>query len=173
MILIEKNTNKYKKIIFVSPLQKAENLIFDKDNEGNDLETYLNLPKFLGKLNIDFEAVESEENIESKIYDSQTQTFVDINSVQFEIDSDRLKSDLIAKYSKTSFEKRNILIKDYQLINLAVGELYDDFTIEEALATVQSFKTEYYRLKELVNNATSQHDIDNIVENWPTAIVTI
>jgi len=83
------------------------------------------------------------------------------------------KSTLITKYSQESFEKRQVLIPDYRIQNLLLGVIYSEYTLQNALDTINKFKLEYYRLKHLIDIAENKAEIDTIVSNYPNGVVIL
>ena len=156
-LMIEKNTNKYKKLLGV-----FGDYLY---NEEGELQTEF-IPKHLTSYEI-FEQP-NDWTSDLAVYNSETKTWHKYDDVRFELDEANYKKELKVKYSKQAFEERQKNIPDYRLQNLLLGIVYDDYTKEQALQLVEDYRTEYYRLASLIDNATSQTDIDNIEPNWPT-----
>lgn len=81
-----------------------------------------------------------------------------------------IKTQLTEAYSKAAFQLRAQLIPDYKLQNAALG-VYDDKQVAEIRATVAAFRAEFYRLKELIEKATSASALKAIEPKFPTAVV--
>ena len=84
---------------------------------------------------------------------------------------EKYKQDRTNYYSRLAFEKRSSLIKDYKLLNVALG-IYDSKTTANYRATVQAFRDEFYRIKKIIKEAKTVKRIDGIREGFPKKIVT-
>jgi len=78
---------------------------------------------------------------------------------------------LIPLYSKMSFDLRKTILPDYKILN-ANQEIYDATTIANYKQTIVDFRTEYYRIEGLIDEATTLANLDAIVPNFPTTIST-
>ncbi len=87
------------------------------------------------------------------------------------IDLEEYKKMMIDHYSEMSFELREELIPEYKLTNASLG-LYDESEKADMTATVEAFRNEFYRIKELIENATSAEVVHAITENYPRSILT-
>ena len=81
------------------------------------------------------------------------------------------KQRLIRKFSQLSFEKRTELLPEYKLLNVALG-VYDTATKTAYKSTILAFRSEFYRVKGLLEQATTKAEIEQIIEsvNFPTEI---
>ena len=85
---------------------------------------------------------------------------------------DDFRQQMIEYYSSLAFQKRRELMPDYKLENTALG-IYDEETILSYKETVQAFRNEFYRIKELINKSDSINDIRNITANYPEKTVSV
>jgi hypothetical protein len=84
---------------------------------------------------------------------------------------DELKQERIQYFSDRAFELRRPVIPDYKLENAALG-IYDPETTANYKATVQAFRDEFYRIKEIIEKAKTVKELETIKENFPKKIVT-
>ena len=85
------------------------------------------------------------------------------------------KKERIEYVNQLSFQIRDKFLPDYKLINAGI-DVYEDEapgTKVKYKQTVKAFRVEFYRLKGLIESATTNDEVDTIVasENYPTAIV--
>jgi hypothetical protein len=84
---------------------------------------------------------------------------------------DDLKEQAIVGLSDYSFTKRQELLPDYRLQNAMLG-VYDEKTVANCRATVQAFRDEFYRVKELIEKAKTVKALKAIEPNFPKKIVS-
>ena len=85
------------------------------------------------------------------------------------------KTQQIEYVNQLSFQIRDKFLPDYKLINAGI-DVYEDEapgTKVKYKQTVKAFRVEFYRLKGLIESATTNDGVDTIVasENYPTAII--
>ena len=78
---------------------------------------------------------------------------------------DEYKHDRIEHYSRMAFEKRTAILPDYKLNNVALG-IYDEKTTENYKTTVIKFRDEFYRIKDLIEQAKTVKKIDEVKERF-------
>jgi len=76
-----------------------------------------------------------------------------------------LKEQRIEFYSQLAFEKRAEIVSDYKLTNASLG-IYSEEETAQYKDIVMRFRTEFYRLKALVEACISIDELNNIVENY-------
>ena len=76
-----------------------------------------------------------------------------------------LKSQRIDMFSRMAFDIRNTIYPDYKLINAGLG-LYDQITTDKIILTTKAFRDEFYRLKSLVENASSKEELNSIQSQY-------
>ncbi len=84
------------------------------------------------------------------------------------------RSTRIAEVSGMSFTLRNEIFPDYRVKNIIAGITYDPpYTLANYKATVEVFRTEFYRLKAHIEAASTKEAVDAIVAGaqWPVAII--
>ncbi len=79
------------------------------------------------------------------------------------------KEEKLQYYSDLSFSKRQTLLPDYKLVNASLG-IYPTETTNSYKTLVENFRTEFYRIKSIIDEATDKTTIDSIVENYPTSL---
>jgi hypothetical protein len=80
-----------------------------------------------------------------------------------------LKESKIEYFSQLAFDKRSEIIPDYKLINASLG-IYDEIETASIKAITASFRTEFYRLKALVESANNENELNSIVDNYDSII---
>lgn len=78
------------------------------------------------------------------------------------IDLDMRKSMIISEASQLSFDKRNEVLPDYKLINAGLG-IYSETEKQNIVSKVQAYRNEYYRIKSLIDNATTLAECEAVV----------
>ena len=78
------------------------------------------------------------------------------------------KVDALNRYSVLSFTLRQSVCADYKLINSGLG-VYEPTETTKIKTLIDDIRTEFYRIKTIIDNATDSSTIDSIVENF-TAI---
>ena len=78
---------------------------------------------------------------------------------------DEVKISQIQYFSNKAFELREIICPEYKLINASLG-LYDETETANIKSIVTQFRTEFYRLKTLVEKATTIQEIEMITDNY-------
>lgn len=76
-----------------------------------------------------------------------------------------LKSQRIDTFSRMAFDIRNTIYPDYKLTNASLG-LYDQITTNKIILTTKAFRDEFYRLKSLVENASSKEELNSIQSQY-------
>jgi hypothetical protein len=150
-ILIENTKERFKKIIF----------IYDYDDEV--------LPEDKKQ----FESIEIKEvfsAISEPIYDSKENKVVEYSDIEFVKDPSTFKIKKIQELSEKSFSERQKILPDYKLLNAGIG-IYTEEEIKSFNNTIQAFRDEFYRVKDLIENSTSKEEIDNIKILFPTSLI--
>lgn len=82
------------------------------------------------------------------------------------------RTQLVSRLSTESFSERAALIPDYRLNNLLLGVTDYPYTLAQALATVEAFRTEYDRVKTLINNSADHAAALSAFNSrtWPQAV---
>ena len=85
------------------------------------------------------------------------------------------KKERIGYVNQLSFDIRSIFLPDYKIMNAGI-DVYEDEapgTKIKYKQTVKAFRVEFYRLKGLIEVATTNDEIDGIIKtaNYPTAII--
>lgn len=159
MILIEKSTERFRKILhdFSHIENISEVVIADV------------LPDTLSGVEYDeIEVVSMGQD--SPIYDSQEEKVVELDSIAYIKDPEQYKADKIEEYSRLAFQIRQGFLPDYKLVN-ANGGRYDETITANIWATIEAFRVEFYRVKAIIDGATDQATIKSIAENYPTEII--
>ena len=76
-----------------------------------------------------------------------------------------LKEQRIEFYSQLAFEKRAEMVPDYKLTNASLG-IYSEQEVLRITNLVKAFRTEFYRLAELVNNCLTIEELNLIEDNY-------
>ena len=76
----------------------------------------------------------------------------------------------IQEYSDLAFTKRSVLIPEYKLTNAALG-VYEEAEKTSYLHTVEAFRTEFYRVKALIEVCVTKEEVDAITVNYPTVLI--
>ena len=85
------------------------------------------------------------------------------------ISLEQLKTQAIDAYSELAFRLRAQLIPEYKLQNAALG-VYGEKTLAQFKATIEAFRTEFYRLKAEIGRASSGAALRAIEPKFPTAV---
>lgn len=82
------------------------------------------------------------------------------------------KLKMIEFLSTQSFVLRQVILPDYKLINASLG-IYGEDTKLQYSAIVNSFRNEFYRLRNLIDSAAGLSEIDVIVDsaNFPDSLI--
>jgi len=78
---------------------------------------------------------------------------------------EEVKASKIQHFSNLAFEKRSIILAEYKLINAGLG-VYDETETATIRQIVIDFRTEFYRLKALVEGAGTIAEIELITDNY-------
>lgn len=78
---------------------------------------------------------------------------------------DELKANKIEYFSQLAFDERAKILPEYKLINASLG-IYDTTETERIRLIVERFRTEYYRLEALCNQANSNEELELIEANY-------
>ncbi len=76
----------------------------------------------------------------------------------------------IERHSDLSFELRRAILPDYRLQSVALG-IYDEKITAGIRAAVSAFRDEFYRIKGLIEKATTAKAVDAVKENFPRKTV--
>jgi len=79
------------------------------------------------------------------------------------------KARKIEYFNQLSFELRNNILPDYKLTNASLG-VYAEQTSGQYLSLIQNFRTEFYRLKDLIENAESVEEVNCIEADFPESL---
>ena len=74
---------------------------------------------------------------------------------------------LVNKVSDLSFSERETELPEYKLVNAALG-VYSEAEKTAILDKVKAYRNEYYRVKELAENALDLKELDSIVITFPS-----
>lgn len=78
---------------------------------------------------------------------------------------DEVKASQINHFSNRAFELREIICPEYKLINASLG-IYSEIESANIKRIVEEFRAEFYRLKTLVESATTIQEIETITDNY-------
>ncbi len=78
---------------------------------------------------------------------------------------EEVKASQINHFSNRAFELREIICPEYKLINASLG-VYDATESANIKRIVEEFRTEFYRLKTLIESATTIQEIEMITDNY-------
>lgn len=80
---------------------------------------------------------------------------------------------IISGLSTDSFARAELLFPEYKARNIEREVCTYDapYTLANKIATDQACRTEYYRVKALIETAQTREEIDAVAPVWPTAIV--
>ena len=76
-----------------------------------------------------------------------------------------LKEQKILEYSELAFEIRRNYIADYKIDNAALG-IYDATETSRIKGIIKSFRDEFYRLKQLIEQSVSVEELNLITHNY-------
>jgi len=79
-----------------------------------------------------------------------------------------VKANKIQHFSNLSFEKRSIILPEYKLINAGLG-IYSEIETANIKQIVVDFRTEFYRLKALIESAETVDEVNEITDNYRTS----
>jgi hypothetical protein len=82
---------------------------------------------------------------------------------------EELKASKIEYFSQLAFDKRSEILPEYKLINASLGVYTNEETLQ-IKSIVESFRTEFYRLKALVESAINETELNSIVDNYDSII---
>ena len=86
----------------------------------------------------------------------------------FDVESYKLSK--INEISQQSFDMREAILPEYNLVNAGLG-VYDEATVLSYKLTVQAFRDEFYRVSNLINAAETRSEIDAISISFPTSLI--
>lgn len=102
--------------------------------------------------------------------------YFDDSTNSWQIDIDKYKEYILTSVSNESFSICRKLFPQYKIINVLAGvTTYEDpFTIENYTLTATACREEYYRIEDLLKEATTIDEVSSIYQerNFPTEIVT-
>ena len=78
---------------------------------------------------------------------------------------EELKASKIEYFSQLAFDKRSEILPEYKLINASLGVYTNEETLQ-IKSIVESFRTEFYRLKSLCESAFNETELNSIVDNY-------
>ena len=78
---------------------------------------------------------------------------------------EEVKQSKINHFSNRAFELREIICPEYKLINASLG-IYSEIESANIKRVVEEFRAEFYRLKTLVESATTIQEIETITDNY-------
>ena len=78
---------------------------------------------------------------------------------------EEVKASQINHFSNRAFELREIICPEYKLINASLG-IYSEIESANIKRIVEEFRAEFYRLKTLVESATTIQEIEMITDNY-------
>lgn len=85
------------------------------------------------------------------------------------IDLNEYKKRRIDYFSNLSLTKRQMILPDYKIQNAALG-MYEVEKTEAIKNTIQNFKNEFNRIRDLIEKAQTVDAIENIKENYPVEL---
>ena len=83
---------------------------------------------------------------------------------------DDLKAAKLAAASHQSFELRQKLIPDHEMLNAALG-VYDEKRTRKIQETVKAFREEYKRFEAALEKARSRKDVEALEPKFPTKLL--
>ena len=78
---------------------------------------------------------------------------------------DEVRANKINYFSQLAFDERAKILPEYKLINASLG-VYDATETARIKAIVEAFRTEFYRLKALCENANTTNELELIEANY-------
>lgn len=88
------------------------------------------------------------------------------------IDLAEYKRRKLEEFSELSFELREEIIPEYQLVNSALG-IYDPEKTNQIKKTVQAFREEYYRLKRQIEEAKDLLQVQAATESYFASVLEL
>lgn len=85
---------------------------------------------------------------------------------------EELKATKLEHFSALSFQLREVILPSYKLENAGLG-VYDETKTANYRETVKAFKTEFSRIRNLINAADSATEIEKVKEAFPREIVEV
>lgn len=82
-----------------------------------------------------------------------------------------LKSAKLEAASRHSFEERQKLIPDHEMMNAALG-VYPERRTKQIQATVKAFRDEYKRFEAALEKARTKKDVEALEPKFPTKLVS-
>lgn len=76
-----------------------------------------------------------------------------------------IKANKIQHFSNKAFELRELIYPEYKLINASLG-VYDATETLNIKRVVEEFREEFYRLKTLIESATTKEEVELITDNY-------
>ena len=78
---------------------------------------------------------------------------------------DEVRANKISYFSQLAFDERAKILPEYKLINASLG-VYDATETARIKGIVEAFRTEFYRLKALCENANTTNELELIEANY-------
>jgi hypothetical protein len=82
-----------------------------------------------------------------------------------------LKASKLAAASRLSFEERQKLIPEHEMMNAALG-IYPEKRTKQIQATVKAFRDEYKRFEAALEKAKTKKDVEALEPRFPTKLVS-
>lgn len=82
-----------------------------------------------------------------------------------------LRAAKLAAASRLSFEQRQRLIADHEVLNAALG-IYPEKRTKQIQATVKAFRDEYKRFEAALEKARTKKDVEAMEPKFPTKLVS-
>jgi hypothetical protein len=82
-----------------------------------------------------------------------------------------LKATKLAAASRLSFEQRQKLIPEHEMLNAALG-VYPEKRTKQIQATVKAFREEYKRFEAALEKARTKKDVEAMEPHFPTKLVS-
>jgi len=81
-----------------------------------------------------------------------------------------LKALRLQQVSQISLSERAMLIPDHELLNAALGGIYDEKRTKQIQATVKAFREEYHRFRAALEKAKTAEDVAKLEPKFPTKL---
>ena len=85
---------------------------------------------------------------------------------KYEPTLDELKASKINHFSTLAFDLREAILPEYKIMNAGLPDVYDPEEVLKIARVVTEFRTEFYRLKGLVEQATTVEELEAIEDNY-------
>jgi len=113
-----------------------------------------------------FELKDNQKIVNNEIVEITAQEMFEQGLITLET----YKQQTVAGFSTQALEQRNTILPDYKIQNAMLG-IYDDKKIQDYKKIIESFRDEFYRLKEQIEKCETITAIDKVTENFPTTLL--